>query len=165
MTRNVASESALFDGCNDPLCPAVYAGIHRCLAHGTCATSAVRQKRQHFRQAKIDAEKSSPHHHWRSIDALFGHGRVPPLSTPSAKNSSTHGRQRTSDIGGVLPFPSSPSLLPPSPFPSPSPPFPSAFPSPPFPYLSSPSPRSRISKIQLGGLGQKSNLVHFSLKI
>jgi len=48
-----------------PLDPPVtrYAGIHRCLAHGTPRVSCaiLRQKRQHFWQTKIDAEKSSPH--------------------------------------------------------------------------------------------------------
>jgi len=66
---SVASQSALFDGWNGPLCPVVSRNPSL-LAHGTprvsCATLA--QKRQHFWQAKIDAERSSPHQLWRSID-------------------------------------------------------------------------------------------------
>ena len=47
--------------------------------------SLLRQKRQHFWQAKIDAEKSSPRQLWRSIDALLGRGRVPPLDAIGAE--------------------------------------------------------------------------------
>ena len=46
----------------------------------------LRQKRQHFWLAKIDAEKSSPRQLWRSIDALLGRGRVPPVDAISAEH-------------------------------------------------------------------------------
>ena len=36
-------------------------------------------KREQFWQKKIDSEKSTPRQLWRSIDALLGRGRVPPL--------------------------------------------------------------------------------------
>jgi len=43
-------------------------------------------KRQHFWRAKIDVEKSSPRQLWRSIDALLGRGRVPPVNAISAEH-------------------------------------------------------------------------------
>jgi len=45
----------------------------------------LRQKRQHFWRAKIDAEKSSPRQLWRSIDALLGRGRAPPHDAVDAE--------------------------------------------------------------------------------
>ena len=45
----------------------------------------LRQKRQHFWRAKIDTEKSSLRQLWRSVDALLGRGRVPPVDAISAE--------------------------------------------------------------------------------
>ena len=39
----------------------------------------LQRKREQFWQKKIDSEKSTPCQLWRSIDALLGRGRVPPL--------------------------------------------------------------------------------------
>jgi len=45
----------------------------------------LRRKREQFWLAKIDAEKSTPRQLWRSIDALLGRGRIPPLDGVGAE--------------------------------------------------------------------------------
>jgi len=45
----------------------------------------LRRKRERFRCAKIDAEKSTPRQLWRSVDALLGRGCMPPLDDIGAE--------------------------------------------------------------------------------
>jgi len=51
---------------------------------------STRRKREQFWREKIDAEKSTPSQLRRSIDALLGRGRVPPVSDISASQFHRH---------------------------------------------------------------------------
>jgi len=68
----------------------------------------LRQKRQHFWHAKIDAEKSSPRQLWRSIDALLGRGRVPPLDAIGAEQFHRYFDDKVASVRSDLPPPALP---------------------------------------------------------